>query len=265
MSWWTKRNISTGGGKGSDISYRDLALQFATAGQSTGIIQAEKEAERQRQLERANKRRLAEIEGQVGRLGELYGIGNSAAALENRNRINQAVENVGKSTWETGNRSIDRGFATETRGLRMSMAERGLSGGSIDASAQSRALATRSEQRQQVVLASEQAKTNLLESLRTRRLAAEAALRAGGQAGLDQMSLAQQQQFQIQQARGDVIPSNVGAGFSTAGQLYLYNQQARAAGGQGYDWGAWGGGNGQQTSTQQNGQTVNRNRTRTTA
>lgn len=231
--WWTEEKFSVGGGE--DVSHRDLALQSMTAGQSTQAILLRKEAERARQLERANKRKQAMIEGQVVRLNEMYGIGESEAALANRAKLEKAQQDLEASTVQVGERRINEGFAAEDRGRRMSLAERGLSGGSIDASSQIRALQTRAEQRQAVVLAGQQAKAGLIDALRARRLQAESALRSGGQVGLDALTLAQQQAYQIHQARGNVIPDNIGAGFSTAGQLYLYSQQAKAAQGSPYN------------------------------
>lgn len=255
-SWWTKERWSVGGG--THISHRDLALQFATAGQSKDSILAADEKEAAEHAEKNEKARLAKIDDQVMRLREMYGVGDSQLAIANRGKINAATSGVETATVQGGERRINEGFAAEDRGRRMMLAERGITGGAIDATSQAKALQVRTEQRQQVALAGQQAKAALIDSLRTRRLMAESALRSGGQVGLDALTLAQQQAYQISEARAGVIPSNIGQGFSTVGRIYQYNQQARAAGGTGTDM--WGNTDSSSTASRQP-QQVNTNRT----
>lgn len=222
--------FSSSAGGGADITHGDVALQMATFGMSTGQVAANREARRAKR--RASKEQAA-LDSRLARLDEVYGIGDSPTALQNRSRIEQDLSGFEGARLAESQSQIGQGYRDAERQSRFATARQGMGGSGLE---QTRNRTLHTQRAQQEALAGEEAfgaRTALTESLRTRRLAAEAMIRGGATSGLDQWNQLQEQGAALREASTRSIQEGIGSGFRAYGALYQTDQDAKGMGYQG--------------------------------
>ncbi len=207
---------------------------FATGGMFSGTMEAKKarqNAERAAAAARADAQaKEAAIHGNIAKIRENYGIGDSTAALGNKQRLGDLFgETVGAWRGEQNSHLGDI-FTGSLRANRFQQADTGNLGGGMDADRQREILGGYAKGRVQIADQAGGLEESLQNSLDEQRQGLEGKIASGSMLDLGGINSLRQQKSALGEAMSNIPLQTMGNLFAQGGQMYQQDQQAQGMG-----------------------------------
>jgi hypothetical protein len=176
----------------------------------------------------------------IARIRALYGIdptdvggagmhaGLAGEAASNKAVIDRLLGNQETATLKTGGNELDQRFAGVQRGNEQNLADRGLSGGSVDQGASRSTLADFLKGKTDLALAASNEKSAARGNLDQQRMGLETQVLAGGDPTT--INTLTQQSSAINQAGANVVPNALAGVLQQGANVYAQGQVANAYG-----------------------------------
>lgn len=186
----------------------------------------------------------------VGRIRELYGVGDTTGAKANQSKLSGSIQDYYNSQLGANLRNTEDQFSNASRVGRQNLARVGQLGSGLDAETRSSNLADFIRSRQRAVSDAAASRSSLESNLTGQRLGLEGQVNSGSLSNPDYSGIAAQQQSLVDQAQGQIKPNAVANLFNVAGNTYFQGAQQGALGNQGLGafFGGGSGGGGRNTS-----------------
>lgn len=213
-------------------------LLYSAAQGSQDRREAQAEADRIRETE---EERQARTDGNILRLREQYGVGDTWAAEHNRGMIDDWLGKYETDSLRENNAALDEAHKGNEIESRRQLSRQGLLGGAVDLQAQRKALNDYVTGRQRAVAGAKESRRQVEMGMTSHRQNLEQQIMAGTQANPDWTEINNDQSRQLESARQNIVPQAMGDAFTIAGNAYRQDQAARGAGNRGFTMGGGGG------------------------
>jgi len=234
-------------GGDKDITWGDLALQFATAGQSTSAVQSnleKRKAEEQAKVEAARVQKEQDRRNEyIGKIRDIFGVGTGADSAGNHKRLSDALNRYYQDNLRSNLGSVTQGYSGASRVSRQNLARAGQLGSSLDSQSRSGNLADFLRGRQQSIQQAGKVKQDLASSLERMRTGLESNVSNGSLTNPDFTNIANEQSRLLESARSNVQPAVIGSLFRQAGSNYYNGRVQEGQGNRGLQSFGIGGGN----------------------
>lgn len=197
----------------------------------TAARQAREAARAQERFQRNQRKQRRKLVGQVR---ESYGMGDSALAIGNRNKINSDLEQMFRQQAGQGIRMADDDYSATATANRQNAARAGLTGSSQDSASRGFNLANYLRNRRSAIANASGMRANAQNQLTNQRLGLEQAIQGGTMAAPDFQNIAMQQQQALGAQQANIMPAALGNMLTMGGNIYRESNYQQGRGNRGF-------------------------------
>lgn len=210
----------TGGVAGGGLGW----MEHKAKGAANDFAQGEQMRLQQQQAQR---------DANIAKLREIFGIGSTHAAQNNKMSMDDMLKNYYNSLSQNGLNQADTRFADLSRTNKQNLARMGNTGGGLEASTKAKTLSQYLQDRQNALSQAGNARNALSNSLVSQRQGLEGQLSSGTVANPDFSSIIANRDNTLRSANANVIPSAIGDVLNAAGSTFGAGAKQSAYGNQG--------------------------------